>query len=382
MKFEDFDLRQDPFPIAPESSVVNWAGDQEIRDELVDIVKGVRARDIGVSEFVVVHGEFGAGKSHALRYLRTEICDNPSEYNSLAIYLERPRVANKLNFENLAHYIMQTIGREKVAQYSTRVKAIVDQLVNDLAASKGMGETKDKGSFYEEVYAGFRDSDRSMLKLLARGNDQGNRVFEFLSGTAVCDGSEYEGKIDSDFMAAKVLSDFFRVLTVDLRPDVQVLESVYLFIDECEGLFEAKTSESDLVFSGLRELINGLPYRFGILMSFTAATALIEAVMPNHLLKRMTRPYIEIPVLDDHLAKDFLRSQLDFYRVEDSSRKGTFYPFSEEAVDVIIEHEVGLTPRVLFINCKRVFERAIRRHGLEPGDSISPETTRAILGIA
>ncbi len=75
MKFEDFDLRQDPFPIAPESSVVNWAGDQEIRDELVDIVKGVRASDIGVSEFVVLHGEFGAGKSHALRYLRTKICE-------------------------------------------------------------------------------------------------------------------------------------------------------------------------------------------------------------------------------------------------------------------------------------------------------------------
>lgn len=382
MKFEDFDLRQDPFPIAPESSVVNWAGDQEIRDELVDIVKGVRARDIGVSEFVVVHGEFGAGKSHALRYLRTQVCDNPNDYNSLAIYLERPRVANKLNFENLAHYIMQTIGRDQVAAYCTTVKAIVDQLVNELATLKGMGDTKDKSSFYEEVYSTFRDSDRSMIKLLARGNDQGNKVFEFLSGTAACDGGEYEGKIDSDFMAAKVLSDFLRVLTIDLRPDVQVRESVYLFIDECEGLFEAKSSESDLVFSGLRELINGLPYRFGVLMSFTAATALIEAVMPNHLLKRMTRPYVEIPVLDDNLAKDFLRSQLDFYRVPGSNYQGTFYPFSEEAVDIIIEHDVGLTPRVLFINCKRVFERSIRRHGLEPGDAITPEMTRSILGIA
>lgn len=382
MKFEDFDLRQDPFPIAPESSVVNWAGDQEIRDELVDIVKGVRASDIGVSEFVVLHGEFGAGKSHALRYLRTKICEKQGDFNSLAIYLERPRVANKLNFENLAHYIMQTIGRDDVAGYCATVKNIIDQLVTELAEARGMAHLKDKGSLYEEVYSTFRDSDRNMIKLLARGTDQGNKVFEFLSGTSVCDGPEYEGKIDSDFMAAKILSDFLRVLTTDLRPDVQVRESVYLFIDECEGLFEAKSSESDLVFSGLRELINGLPYRFGILMSFTAATALIEAVMPNHLLKRMTRPYVEIPVLNDDLAKEFLKSQLGFYRSPGSNYVDSFYPFSEEAVDVIIEHEVGLTPRVLFINCKRVFERAIRRYNLEPGETISPEVTRAILGIA
>src|SRR5438874_2813863 len=92
MKFEDFDLKHDPFPIAPESSVTNWAGDQELKDDLVDIVKGVRARDIGVSEFVVLYGELGAGKSHALRYLRTLICDHSEDFNSLAIYLERPRV--------------------------------------------------------------------------------------------------------------------------------------------------------------------------------------------------------------------------------------------------------------------------------------------------
>jgi hypothetical protein len=157
-------------------------------------------------------------------------------------------------------------------------------------------------------------------------------------------------------------------------------ESVYLFIDECEMLFEAKSSESELVFNGLRELINSLPYTFCLMLSFSAATALIEAVMPTHLLKRLTRPYIEIPMLTDDMAREFLRSQLNFYRTEASPHVDSFYPFSNEAVDLIIEDQVTLTPRNLFISCKRVFERAIRRYGVEPGGTITLEIATQILG--
>lgn len=382
MKYETFELKQDPFPIAPESSVENWAGDQELREELVDIVKGVRARDIGVSEFVVIHGELGAGKSHALRYLKTIITDHPNEYDALAIYLERPRVASKLNFELLSRYIVQQIGRDRISSYCDKVSAILDQRVQEIAESKGMGGTRDKSTFYAAAYESFRESDRAMIRLLVSGTQPGNKVFEFLSGTEKADvQGSYETKIDSDFMAAKILSDLFRILTTELKPGCFVLEAVYLFIDECEMLLEAKSSESDLVFAGLREVINGIPYRFCLMMSFTAATALIEAIMHNHLLKRLTRPYFEIPLLDDDLARQFLRTQLDFYRPSGSSKMGSFYPFSDEAIDAIIEHEVSLTPRSLFIDCKRVFERAIRRHDLQPGETISKDVAGKILGF-
>lgn len=381
MKFEDFDLRQDPFPIAPESSVDNWAGDHELRDDLVDIVKGVRGSDIGVSEFVVVYGELGAGKSHALRYLKTLISEQPEEYHALAIYLERPRVASKLNFELLSRYIIQQIGRERINKYCGEVHKIVEDLVQHLADEAGMGNQPNKSSFYEAAFERFRENDRPMVRLLANGTKPGSKVFEFLSGDAKADvAGSYEAKVDSDFMAAKVLADLFRILTTDLNGR-SVIDAVYLFIDECEMLLEAKLTESENVFAGLRELINGLPYRFGLMMSFSAATALIEAIMPSHMLKRLTRSYFEVPMLDDDLALEFLRTQLNFYRTPSSSREGTFYPFSDEAVDVIIGNEVSLTPRTLFIACKRVFERALRRYDLQPGETISADVARKVLGI-
>ena len=355
------------------------AGRTDLREDLIDLVKGVRARDIGVTEFAILHGEYGAGKSHALRFLKTLIDEDHKHFCSLAVYLERPRVASKLNFLELHKYLIRTLGRDRVKEFCQKVKTTMDKTIDELADAAGLGAFPNKSSFVEPAINTVRNQDRSMVRLLMRGAGESSGVFEFLTGLQKCDGEEYEGKIDSDFLAAKVLSDLFRVLTSELRIDERVFESVYLFLDEGEVLVDAKSTESELVFSGLRELINGLPYRFGLVISFSAATALIEAIMSQHLLNRMTVPYIEIPMLQESDAKEFLRSQIDYFRVDGSAYRGSFYPFDEDAIHLIIEHGGTLTPRNLFIQCKRVFERAIRRHGLDSGDMITKDIAEKIL---
>jgi chromosomal replication initiation ATPase DnaA len=327
----------------------------------------------------VLHGEYGAGKSHALRYLRTEIQENKTDFNSLAIYLERPRVASKLNFLELYRHIIKIVGRDRVKSYCAQLKAYIDLTTDEIAAAANMAAAKNKASFFEQAIDRFSFDDRPMIKLLVKGADEHSNIYEVLSGTERCDEDGYEGKIDSDFMASKVLSDFFRVLTSEIRSDTRILESVYLFVDECEILAEAKASDSELVFNGFRELINGLAYRFCLIMSFSAATALIEAIMPRHLLRRMTRPYVEVPMLDDAQAADFLRKQINFFRTENSPHTGTLYPFSENAIDYIIRNTNTMTPRNLFIECKRVMERSIRRHELAPGSEITEEDAEKIL---
>jgi hypothetical protein len=276
---EQFGLTEDPFPIVPDGPVYNWAGQEELKEELIDLVKGVRARDIGVTEFAVLHGELGAGKSHALRYLKTLIDDESKKpggsFRSLALYLEKPRVSNKLNFLELHKYIMRVIGRESIQTYCRRVGAIVSASADALAEAVGMSTVQNRASFHEQALSKFKDNDTPMIKLLDAGANDATNAYAFLVGEKTAANQEYEGRVDSDFMAAKILSDLFRVLTTDLSPDNPILESVYLFVDEAEVLIDAKASDSELIFSGLRELINGLPYRFCLLTSFSAATALI-----------------------------------------------------------------------------------------------------------
>ncbi|WP_193371144.1 ATP-binding protein [Pelagibius marinus] len=375
----NYGLTQDPFAIVPDGPVDNWAGREELKEDLMDLVMGVRASDIGSTEFLVLHGELGAGKSHALRYLKTQIEKPGSTFNSLAIYVERPRVSAKLNFLELHKFIIAEIGRDRIKVFCANVKEEIDITISELAAAAGFGDEPNKSSFEPRAIEGIKKNNRNMAQLLRRGASQPDKVFDFLSGAIKCDGSEYEGKIDSDFMAAKVLGDLLRVLTSELRPERRIFESVYIFIDECEILFDAKATESDPVFSGFRELINGLPYGLGLILSFSAATALIEAYMPQHLLKRMTHDFIEVPMLEDGQAIQFLKEQLNTFRPVDCPYQGTFYPFSEAAISHIVENQTTLTPRNLFKDCRRVLERAIRRHKLEPGEEITQDLAERIL---
>ena len=309
----EYGLTKDPFAIVPDGPVENWAGRTELREDLLDLMLGVRANDIGSTEFLVLHGELGAGKSHALRYLKTQIEDPNGEFRSLPIYVERPRVAAKLNFLELYRYIIFELGRDAIGEICARVGEEIDGVVQSLATEAGYGDAANKSTFEPRAIDRISRNDRSMVQLLRRGATDSSKIFDFLSGAVKCDGSEYEGKIDSDFMAAKVLGDFLRVITSCIGSERRIYDSTYLFVDECEILFDAKTTESDPVFSGFRELINGLPYGLGLVLSFSAATSLVEAYMPQHLLKRMTHDFIEIPMLEDEQAIEFLGEQLNSF---------------------------------------------------------------------
>src|SRR5262245_44341108 len=64
--FED-----NPFRIVPpaEMDAVIWAGDTTIINELLEAARSPRADSLGTSELVVLFGEYGSGKTNALKYL-------------------------------------------------------------------------------------------------------------------------------------------------------------------------------------------------------------------------------------------------------------------------------------------------------------------------
>ena len=274
---------------------------------------------------------------------------------------------------------MSELGRDAIAQICASIKERIDDVVQGLAEEAGYGDEDNKSSFERRAIEDIRANDRNMVQLLRRGANGDRNVFEFLTGSARSDGNEYEGKVDSDFMAAKILGDFLRVITADIGGRGRVYDSAYLFIDECEILFDAKATESDPVFSGFRELINGLPYGLGLVLSFSAATSLIEAYMPQHLLKRMTHDFIEIPMLEDEQAVEFLGEQLNSFRPSGWTHENGLHPFAREVVEYVVENQNSLTPRNLFKDCRRILERAVRRHSLQPGDEITKELAEQIL---
>ena len=75
-----------------------------------------------------------------------------------------------------------------------------------------------------------------------------------------------------------------------------------------------------------------------------------------------------------------MREYLGYVRPE--GNKGVlhaFYPFSEDAIDSIFEREATLVPRKILMRLRRVWERAARQEGLEPGQEITREMADNIL---
>ena len=137
-------------------------------------------------------------------------------------------------------------------------------------------------------------------------------------------------------------------------------------LDEVEAILDDRQTDVLQFFQGIRNLVNELPYRFCLLMSFTADTALTEAVIPQSLLQRMTRQhYVELSPLSPDDAKDFVSEVLKQHRPEVFSKSNPFHPFTEESVELALERLAQITPRHLFRMLNGILIRAVRRQGLK-----------------
>jgi len=383
---ETFGLTQNPFPLMPSSRVTHWAGRKDIRAQLLDIIQSVLITDTGVSEFVFLHGNYGAGKSHALRYLATIINDTEAaKYNAKAIYVPKVKLSEKVSFLELYLQIIQQLGSDFLKNLANDINQRLEKAADEEGAKLPREEEKrliqsNPEYFIKTVLDSLDKEDRQIVELLriyAKGND---KVGSYLTGgKTVIEGSDFTQQINSDYMAARVLASIFRAMTLVIGAQDAVYNGVHLFLDEVEDLLEAKSTEQLAFFSAIREVINRLPYNFALLIAFSAEAALLEAVIPYPIQERKSRENVEFPALEIDEAKDFIRSHLSSFRPDSFSPPQDYYPFSEDAIDYILEQVVILIPRKIFRELRIVLERAIKREGLEPGNEINAELAELIL---
>ena len=376
---EKYGFTEMPFPLTPDAVVHHWAGRESIKQEVTDIVESARSSDTGLSEFVALHGSYGAGKSHALRYLKSHIDEHSESFRSKAIYLPSVRVTDKISFLTLYREIIRLLGDsyiiEKAKEVDTVLKNIGDKIPNALQLSR-------EGKLTDETLKMFEPEIVPMFRLLLEISNGNTDALSFLHGQ----GNSpkilgFNSPINSDFEAVNCLGAFFRCLaeSKENQNEVGITEANYLFLDEIEVTVEASIKESNPFFHALLQLVNKLPYNFCLIYSFTGDTALLEAIVPEALIQRHTRDYIELPELEEGEAKQFLQKQFDAYRPEGYENSNPFHPFTEEVVESVLARTIPLTPRNLFRELRKLFERATKREHLQPGEEIIQELAERIL---
>lgn len=382
----DYGLTENPFALLPSSRVTNWAGRKAIRAQLMDIVQSILTTDTGVSEFVILHGSYGAGKSHALRYFVTLINEEEAEkFKATAIYVPKVKLSEKISFVELYFQIIQQLGIGFLNKLADQIRERVKKAADLRGSSLSREEEKkllqqDPSIFINQVLNSLDQDDRQIVQLLLLYADGNEKVGQYLTGgKPVITGSDFSQPITTDYMAARVLANLFKVMTLKIDAQEPVFNGVYLFLDEVEDLLEAKATEQATFWTAIREVVNRLPYNFALLMAFSADAALLEAVIPQGLLERLSRPNIEFPALEIDEAKEFIRSHLESFRPKKYKLLQPYAPFTEDAIDFILEQIVILIPRKIFRELRIVLERAIKREGLKPGEEIDAAMAEQIL---
>ena len=380
-----YGLEKDPFPLQPSSTVTNWAGRQEEREVLTDIVYTPRYSDIGSSEFAVIHGDYGNGKSHSLRYFEWMINKDPDEiFDSIAVYVPTTKMTQRVSFLRLYEEVLNIIGDDRIIKLATvvdqRFVAARESLKSTLTAEQFVAGEDEDEVLETRVYESVDPADRPMLRLvrqIAKGDDE---AVGYLRGNnRRLPEIGLPNPIDNDFVAARSLGGLFRVLTLSIGGQPPTCQATYLFLDEVESTLEDRQTDLDQFFQGIRNLVNELPYNFCLLLSFSSDTALLEAVMPQPILQRMTRNYIELSELVPERAKEFIAELLRENRPLDFQESGPFYPFGEQAIELVLERLTQITPRRLFRILNTILIRAIRRERLLSGEEIPVELAEEIL---
>ena len=351
----EFGLVENPFRQLPDIEISYWAGLPETRKALADVVKSVRPNDVGASEFVILQGDYGAGKTHALRYFAHEI--NTSG-DGKAVYLSEVRSSKGLSFSAISSRI-----------YS-ELETIETQLANHIRQSvEGCKAEIKAGASHPEIIS----TEVAIEKHVKLPEDR--KTVQSLCKT---------GKIPNfsshkdDYETVQGFASVVRVMTSPIGNNIPAFSAVYLFLDEVETAIDEKAALQVSFFQALRSLINAIPEHFSLVLSFTIATAVLEAAVPAHLQQRMTRPYILCEQLQTDSAKRFIKEYLGFFRCDGFSPPQPYYPFSEAAINAILERETSLMPRKIIYHLRRIWQRSVQED-LKPHDEISEEIANNIL---
>ncbi|MCL0092153.1 hypothetical protein M1N92_00505 [Dehalococcoidia bacterium] len=365
-----------PFRLLPGEKVTVWAGYREILDRLLEIVESPRADRVGLYEFAILHGVLGAGKSHALRYLRHLIRERrKDEFRSIVVYVERLKVAANTDFMALYQAIMRLL-KEDLAQIGEVVDEIADKQVEEAwdTASDDLKKHMKKQDFQQRelpvIYSKLSPTYPALPRLLS-GVRQGDEV-----ATAILAGGKPKGAnparygldsfIETEYEALRCLAALINLCT---RIDGNTRESplfkcFYLFIDEVEALADFPTRNIQSINYGIRDLVNACPEHFCLLLGASAEAAELDAWLEDYVMTRLSRDPIEIPELDPDQAVQFLKEVMQQYRQSDAKVSET-HPFEEDAVREIALQTTQRTPRNLFRACQTVLRKVVLSGRLE-----------------
>jgi len=331
-----------------------WVGYEKQRNQLMKFLTRSRSDQVGNVNFIMLYGDYGTGKSHALLWAMNEIMHKRSrEFDSLAYYIPTiKKDKGALTFGGA--FREDIVGKgtmvDDILQYRHFLRSAAVKVADHNPALKGQND-----SVIVQHLIGPTDLQRFANDVLTW--DTQDKILNNI----------YQEKM-TDYQAMTIFTYLVNLFVFELPlPDggKRFKSACYLMIDELDDIQRASSKEAREVNDILRHIYDWCPSNFGLVIALSAEVADLASIFYEYLLERVSRR-ISFDTMDRAAAVDFVRAIMDSEenRLNATGPRG-FFPFEEDAVDAVASGLVKITPRKIINVMQQVLEE-VRLSGLNP----------------
>jgi len=357
--FESANLKEFPFNITSPANFADekcgvWAGYDEPKQKLESVIS--MPKDFKTTIFQFVYGDYGVGKTHALRWVAHEILHKQKdEFNSVVYLMDKIVSAstNKVDFAwAYTEYIFQ---RSTFIDDVMKFKIFFEQI-----RTRHPNYGIDQDDLCLEMLDNRRDLTESLIKLLRTDGDyQSVKEMLKLSGPAV----------QQSNAAVSLLIDYFRLFTYEFKNidggRNQFKNAAYFFIDEFDLVMETGGAQYGIANQQIRRLFDEMEaFPYCLMLSATATAAEREGMLEPYLLSRLEDMNgISLEILTPAEIPPFVEGILDAYRIDPSdSKKCKMFPFDDEFIDQLADSATEAQPRKIFKKLGLALRYAQQKH--------------------
>jgi hypothetical protein len=333
-----------------------WVGYDKEKRTFWKFLERTRADQVGNANFLMLYGDYGTGKSHALLWARHQILEAEKKaFNSACYYIQSLRKDGKIAFAGAF--------RDDILGKSTLVDDVLAyrQFLTQRAVMHGEQTGKPPGTSTTELarqLIGSVELSNTAEAILACSRKE--EVEELLAEGAAKD-------YGAMTLFSRLVNLFVHEMEVGGKRE-RFRKAAYLFIDELDLLATSTVKETRDTNELLRHLYDNCPNCFCLVLGFTATAAEVNVLFTDYVTSRVTKTVV-MQNLDTDDARAFVKEILDASRVEKKRGKAGYYPFSENAIDTVLSDIVAITPRKVVNVMQQVLEE-VRLRGWSESNGV------------
>jgi len=356
--YELVNLTGNPFrpnPVyGPDPRMNIWVGYEKQRNQLIKFLTRSRCDQIGNINFIMLYGDYGTGKSHALLWACYQIMHaQKDDFNSVCYIIPTLR-KDKGKFSFAAAFADDLVAKATLKQDILNYRQYLHTCMYRYRDANNLGSTV---------------SDEEILDRLIPANE----LQSLAKGIHRCEGLEQVEELLlprglTDYQATTIFTNITNLFVLGYEIGGEVLrfkKAVYLMIDELDDLLRASAKEAREVNDVLRHIYDNCPSCFALVIALSAEAATLPAIFMDYILGRIQRQILLEPLTKDG-AMEFVKEILKANRLKKDVKRSGYFPFDESAIEAIVSQLRQITPRKVISTMQQVLEE-VRLCGYQPG---------------